>query len=90
MVQIVLAEVVFREVRNVRKLDMRNVRRSEHSDIHFCLPVMCLALSMAFLGFPGESEVLKFDRKVSMGFWRDGNASGDVCDARWGLANVDG
>jgi hypothetical protein len=35
MVQIVFAKVVLRQIRNVRKLHMRNVRRSKHTDIHF-------------------------------------------------------
>jgi hypothetical protein len=34
MVQIVLAEVILRQIGNIGKLDMRNIRRSEHADVH--------------------------------------------------------
>jgi hypothetical protein len=52
--------------------------------------VLCLALLVSFLRRSGEYGVEEFVLKVNMGFWRDGNDSGDVPDARWGLANVDG
>jgi hypothetical protein len=47
MVQIVFAKVVFRQIRNVRKLHMRDVRRSKHANVHFVRLVSFLALSVS-------------------------------------------
>lgn len=42
MVQIVLAKVILRQIGNIRKLDVRDIRRFEHADVHFC-ELLCLS-----------------------------------------------
>ena len=49
MVHVVLAEVIFWQVRDVRLLDVRNVGRMQQSDIHRCDSVSSQNVSKSFL-----------------------------------------
>jgi hypothetical protein len=89
MVQVVLAEVILGQVRDVGKLHMRNVRRSKHTNVHFDLPQSGVPSSLCSDSISGQetSRNRLGNRQFGgPGFDQVVDGCGGVHNARWGLA----
>lgn len=96
MVQIILAKVVLRQIRDVGQLHVRDIRRPEYANVHF-YPVPAFAQYKLLWGvffpssfgvrvlFRGEMKCLRYRKRIAA------NAGTEIARwvrAQWGLGDV--